>query len=767
MSDTSAPGQRFPEQAGGGSSRQEEREMTSVDVASTDAHKDPYSLHGQASAVVVKIILKHGEAFVVADGRGNLPASEQETGLFWHGTRFLRSCDLFIQELPLIALSHSISDEEGVCQVDLTNPYLTLDSGEHLSQGVIHIQRVLALRGRAFSETMTITSFHQRPVTLSLAMKVVADFLDIFEVRGMTRTRRGLIEPPSMTNDEVILGYRGLDAVRRVTTIGLKPAADVVSVGGVYWNLALNPGIPFTLVVTAQLSEQPLEAEKDVTNNFNESGVHVIQTPAQTPAQAAELQGASSGRHIRIPRVVSDNVFFDRLLSRSMHDLIMMCTNTPQGLYPYGGIPWYVCPFGRDGLITSLEFLPWFPEIARGVLRFLAKRQGTKEDTFSEEEPGKILHEYRFGEMANLREIPFIPYYGSIDATPLFLIVLEQYIRWTNDLAFLRRFWPHAQAAARWMLDYGDRDGDSFLEYFKQADSGLVNQGWKDSEDAVSHADGQLAEGPIALCEAQGYAYAAYLSMSYLASRLGRVDESALWTERATLIRANFQQAFWWPEEQAYYLALDGEKRPCAVMSSNAGQCLWTGIPSDEQAEGLMNRLLRDDMHTEWGIRTLSSRAARYNPMSYHNGSVWPHDTAIIGAGFARYGRKDETARLLGNLYDASLYFEGVRLPELFCGFQRLRGFGPTRYPVACAPQSWAAGAPFLLLAAALGLEPDGERACVRLHHPSLPGWLNWMEIGGVQVGKRRGHFRFERTNSSTEVSVLEDSELDADIQLH
>jgi glycogen debranching enzyme len=466
-------------------------------------------------------------------------------------------------------------------------------------------------------------------------------------------------------------------------------------------------------------------------------------------------------RSRQLPAIVSENTFFNQALMRGMHDLVMMCVRTPQGLYPYGGIPWYVCPFGRDGLITSLEFLPWFPEVARGTLDFLAARQGRKQDPFTEEQPGKILHELRRGELANLREIPFIPYYGTVDATPLFIITLEQYIRWTDDVEFLRRMWPHALAAARWMIDYGDSDGDGFLDYHRSASTGLVNQGWKDSWDAISHADGRLAEGPIALCEAQAYAYAAFHAIAWLAERSGHGDLSAGWLARATQLRANFVEKFWWPEQQSYYLALDGAKEPCKVVNSNAGQCLWAGIAPPEQGEAIVERLMRPDMYTEWGIRTLSSQAARYNPMSYHNGSVWPHDTALIGAGFARYGFREEAARLLGNLYGVSLHYEGARLPELLCGFSRMHGYGPTRYPVACSPQSWAAGAPFLLISAILGFEPDAQQGRLTLRRPTLPEWLSKLEMRGLRVGGLNGRLRFDRSGGETAVILSQYSEID------
>ncbi|HKD76419.1 MAG TPA: amylo-alpha-1,6-glucosidase, partial [Ktedonobacterales bacterium] len=409
----------------------------------------------------------------------------------------------------------------------------------------------------------------------------------------------------------------------------LSPPVTHIIKDGVFWHLIVTPHQPIHLQITTDLIEHgPAEGQRSRQRSHPKSAHPVLRDR---------------------PAIHTDNVFFDRLLKRSIYDLGMVSTLTPHGFFPYAGVPWYACPFGRDGLITSIEFMPWFPEVARGTLAFLAEHQGTKEDPFTEEEPGKILHEYRRGELANCREIPFIPYYGTIDATPLFIMALEHYIRWTDDLKLLHLLWPNAEAAAQWMIAYGDCDGDGFLEYQRIMETGLNNQGWKDSWDAISHQNGALADPPIALCEVQGYAYAAFAAMSYLAHRMGKEQDAAQWRSRADQLREHFLRDFWWEEEGTFYLALDGHKDPCKVVASNAGHCLWTGIADDEMAARVVRRLMRDDMYTEWGIRTLSSQAARYNPMSYHNGSVWPHDTAIAAAGFARYGHKEDAGVLLGN----------------------------------------------------------------------------------------------------------------------
>jgi glycogen debranching enzyme len=695
---------------------------------------------------VEKIKLKYNDAFVVSDSRGDLPASEVETGLFWHGTRFLRICDLFLADQHPLALSHSTSDSGNSCQIDLMNPALSIDGETTLREGTVHTRRQLELQNHQLIQTIILTSFHAEPITLKLSLKMDVDFKDIFEVRGSKRNARGELFSPEMSRSTVVFRYLGLDNVERKTHLMFTPTADHTFNGEVSWNVRLMKNQPVQIQVVITVSEYDVSESADTgkTDDIEKSLV----------------------RNLPLPEISTGDVVFNELLARSIHDLTMMCTVTPQGLYPYGGIPWFVCPFGRDGLITSLEFLPWFPEVARGTLAFLAAYQGTKNESFTDEEPGKILHEFRRGEMANCREIPYIPYYGSIDSTLLFVITLESYIRWTNDLSFLTQLWPHAEAAAYWMINYGDQDGDTFLESRTTSMKGLANQGWKDSWDSISHQDGRLAEAPIALCEVQGYAYAAFRAMNYLASRLGKPENATYWSQVAETLQANFLRRFWWEDEDVFYLALDGSKQPCAVVTSNSGQCLWTGIVPDTLAKKMVTRLMREDMYSGWGIRTLSESAARYNPMSYHNGSIWPHDTAIIGAGFARYGKKEESGRLLENLSQASQYYERARLPELFCGFARSHKQGPIPYPIACEPQSWAAGAPFMLLSAVLGFEPDAENQRLTLHQPTLPHWLQRMELHGLRLGEQRIDLHIERSSSDTIVNLTVGTNVDLNMRI-
>ena len=457
----------------------------------------------------------------------------------------------------------------------------------------------------------------------------------------------------------------------------------------------------------------------------------------------------------RVAKVASSNQRFNEVISRSKSDLYMLATPTEHGMFPYAGIPWYSTVFGRDGIITAMMLLWTDPSMAKGVLRHLADMQATKTDPAVDAQPGKILHERRHGEMARLGEVPFRRYYGTVDATPLFLMLAAQYYETTGDRPTIEAIWPNIEAALRWCDEYGDRDGDGFVEYHRETEKGLANQGWKDSHDSIFHADGSSAEGPIALCEVQAYVFAAKVGASRLAQALGRLDVGAKLASEADQLRERFEASFWCEEIGTYALALDGRKRPCRVRTSNAGHALFAGIASRERARLVAQTLMSPDCFSGWGVRTLATGEARYNPMSYHNGSVWPHDNGIIALGLARYGLRMEANRIFEALFDVATYQELRRLPELFCGFLRRPRRGPTAYPVACSPQAWSAAAPFAFLAASLGLELDLERDAVRFNNPTLPNFLDEVIIEGLQLGSSRLDLRFHRYGQDVTMNVL------------
>jgi glycogen debranching enzyme len=683
-------------------------------------------------------VLKCGDTFLITDSHGDIGASAGDPdGLFHADTRFLSRLELSLNGHYPLLLGSNVRDDNTLLAVDLTNPDVYEGGEIVLQKDVVHIARSIFLwRGAAY-QRLSLRNHGDRPLVLQVALRFGGDFADLFEVRGMRRARRGVAARKLAAADQVVLSYQGLDGVVRRSRLTFDPVPTELTVATAFYRIELAPGETQRIFLNAACTEP------DATRP-----VHFVRGLL---AAHRELRAATRG----MTTIETSNDLFNEVLCRSAADLAMLMTDTPHGRYPYAGIPWYSTTFGRDGLITALQMLWCDPSIARGVLSRLAAFQAHERDPLLDAEPGKILHEMRSGEMAVLGEVPFRLYYGSIDSTPLFVLLAGLYVERTGDEELLTKLWPAIEAALQWIDVDGDPDHDGFVEYLRKAENGLANQGWKDSHDSIFHADGRLAQGPIALAEVQGYVFAAKQVASRCALRLGHAKRARELHDQAQQLARRFEEAFWCPEIGSYALALDGEKKQCRVRSSNAGQVLFTGIARADRALLVAEGLMSPRFFSRWGIRTVARGEARYNPMSYHNGSVWPHDNALIALGFSRYGLKRSVTYLARGLFEAATYMDQRRLPELFCGFQRERRRGPTLYPVACAPQAWASATPFSLIEALLGLEFRPETHEIHLCDPQLPAFLDEVILRNLCVGDSSMDLRVHRHGDAVSIEVL------------
>ncbi|MFN2426744.1 MAG: glycogen debranching N-terminal domain-containing protein [Candidatus Binatia bacterium] len=683
-----------------------------------EIHQTAYILATSSRADGRTLVLKEGETFAVFDRFGDVQhVGLAEQGMYVQGTRVLSRLELRVGRRRPHLLSSSVREDNDVLAVDLTNPDLVVDGTLVLPRGELHLRRSKCLWEGCCSERIVVSNFSSSAVITDLALSFDADFADIFEVRGTRRARRGRRRPNVVDADSVEMSYEGLDGRLRRTCISFDPAPTELLPGSAHFRLHLEPHVRTTIEIRTQAD---FGGPRVTARSFEETEKALRERIARLHEESCDIR--------------TSNVSVNRWLARSRADLNMMITDTPHGPFPYAGVPWFSAPFGRDSILTALSCLWLHPDVAAGVLRFLAATQATEENDAQDAQPGKIIHEMRGGEMAALGEVPFGRYYGSVDATPLFLVLAGEYFRRTADLGLIEEIWPNLLAALRWTAEYGDTDGDGFLEYARQSVNGLVQQGWKDSHDSIFHADGHLARGPIALCEVQAYFYLALLSMAELGDARHEDDFAARLRAQARTLREKFHERFWCDQLGTFVLALDGEKKPCRVRASNAGHALWAGLPDEAQARSIVTRLMAPDSFSGWGVRTVAEGEARYNPMSYHNGSVWPHDNAVIGRGLARYGYRTEVAVLFESMLRASTFFDHHRMPELFCGFASRSGEGPTLYPVACAPQAWAAASPYLLLSSCLGMSVTGGDDTVSFIRSQLPPSITELRIDGLRV---------------------------------
>jgi glycogen debranching enzyme len=661
-------------------------------------------------------VIKENDLFLLTNARGDvLPGSEHIVGLFTDDTRFLSRFEVTVENLEMILLSSHVS-HDFIGTIKLTNKEAVENGEVKVWRESVALERKRFVAQGVLYETLNLRNYNVYPVPIRLRVEAGSDFAHMFTVRGYEDGAGGEFLPPLTGKDGVRFAYNGQDGVKRCTHLQANPApTDVAADGTMRFHFELPPQGTQEILLTVVPELDGRRAD--------------IQHPAQA---LAYLKQSYADWRAECTEILTDNEAFNRLCQRSTHDMFALLTDLGDGRFPTAGVPIFAVPFGRDSLIAAWQLAAIQPEIMRGTLKTMARHQGTRTDPWREEQPGKILHEIRYGELANLGVIPHAPYYGSIDATPLFLVLAAEYFDWTGDEAFLRELLPNLEAALAWIDQYGDRDGDGFVEYYQESSKGCANQNWKDSGDSMVHRDGTLARAPLAASEVQGYVYDAKLRLARLFEQLGQGEKAEHLRRSAAALQAKFASDFWMEDVQYVALALDADKNRVGAISSNPGHCLLSGLLNAEQARAVADRLLADDLFSGWGIRTLSSAERAFNPMSYHNGSIWPHDNSLIVMGLKKAGFHEHADRVMEGLLAAAAHFPYDRLPELFCGYGADEA--PVPYPVACSPQAWAAGTPLTFVRVMLGLMPDVPGGFIKIA-PSLPDGLNVMEVRNLRVG--------------------------------
>ncbi len=732
-----------------GQAAEQKRPLTEQDK---QERKERLQTHGRASvtrSIANAVVVKEGDVFFLSEPDGDVPlGGEHGFGLYYHDCRFLNGYELRLADAKPELLV-ATADRGFMAVIELTNPDIRMSDGKLLRKEELGIkwERMLDSSTLAFYDALTFQNYGLEPIAFPIALTFHSEFEPLFAVRGLLREKLGTLHPPRWHDSGLSLRYDGADAIGRSLSIQLSHAPQSTEATTARFHIALRPEENKQILVSFYLGETQDpgvgEPKTQAQPDFKDTQTRLQDTLYRCLAQETEVH--------------SDSILLNRLMDRSLRDLHLLQTTSGGQKFFAAGVPWFVTLFGRDSLIAALQTLAYDPDIAVQTLRILANYQGQKLDPWRDEEPGKIMHELRVGEMARLNEIPQTPYYGTIDATPLFLILIARHAAWTGDLTLFNDLRDNIERALAWMAESGDQNGDGYIEYQSSSQKGLINQGWKDSGDAIVNADGSLARPPISLVEVQGYVYSAKVSLADLYERTGERDRAEQLRSEADELRARFNRDFWLEDKAFYALALQANHKPAVVISSNPGQALWSGIVDPEKAHRTVQRLMAPDMFNGWGIRTLSEQERRYNPIGYHLGTVWPHDNSLIASGFRRYGFDTEACEIFTAIAEAAMYFEHYRLPEVFAGFCREDYGVPVHYPVACHPQAWAAGAIPYLVETLLGLVPEAFDERLRIVRPVLPGFVDRLELRRLRVGSSRADLRFERTSQgSVSVEVLQ-----------
>lgn len=702
-----------------------------------------------AQSIAQAIVLKEAALFVVSESDGQIPFREAHGfGVYYHDCRFLDGYAFELLGKPLELLgSNARHGHEAV--FELTNPELEMANGDKVDKNdiAVRIARVVDGWSLVLEDEIAIRNYsREKTVELEFRVTFRAQFDDVYIVRGLGPYIKGEVLRPRWHDDELTLSYRGKDDIVRSATVAFSRPPDHQDDGSARFSIRLGPGDRKIIKVEISLAE---------TRYHDGSNLHAIKADVEGTRRRT-AQHAASFRVERASVETDDNVL-NEVLERSFADLLSLRTPQDGETYFAAGVPWFTTLFGRDSLMTALFMLPYHSQIAEKTLRLLAKYQGREVDAWRDEEPGKILHELRIGELANVGEIPDTPYYGTVDATALFLILLARHAAWTGRIDLFEELRPNAKAALEWMANYGEQTRiEGYVCYHSEKGDMLVNQGWKDSGDAIVDENAHVVAPPIALVEVQGYTYLARMEMAGLYERCGQSDVAKRLRHEADELRTRFNRDFWIPDRDFYAMAIAADGQRAAVHSSNPGHALFAGIADEDKAKKTARTLMTEEMFSGWGVRTLATNEKAYNPISYHRGTVWPHDNALIVDGFRRYGFDREAMHIVGGIVSAASHFPLHRLPEVFGGFPRA-GYGkPIRYPVACHPQAWAAGAVPFMIASLLGLEARGFDGRLHVTRPVLPPRVTWLEIRGITVGNGRADIAFRQADDgAVHVSVL------------